>query len=518
MRWTRWSCSKTISLTTKALWCFIAMALIAQHASLLSAQGKSDKKDKQAEKPPLEDVWQIVFLGEQRVGYGRIVTRQEVNKGKPIIHTRNELHFTLKRFGQQIRMETLLQTEETLEGDLLRYDFEIRNPPADPTISEGTIQGNRLTVKSTVAGRVQTRSVPWEAGIKSPLYQDRSLQSNPLKPGEVRSYQTFLPELQKVATLKLSAHDFQSVKLYDGKPSRLLKVQILNSAVPTMVVKSYLDENGESLKSESDLLGMALTTYTVPREVALEEIKGSELDVAVGTLIPVTGFDKGHDSKKVVYRITAEDVDLMDYIPEGDSQKVEIKSPGEVELTVSRLPAPKSSINENVADEFLKGSEFVQIDDQLVREHALKATAGESDQWRKAVKLEKYIHEKLTEKNFSTALASAAEVAKRMEGDCTEHAVLLAALLRVNKIPSRVAVGLVYAEGQQSFAGHMWTEAYFGNQWIPLDATLGRGGIGGAHIKLADASLSDDSPAPVLTFLPLLNVLGKMKIEILEQD
>ena len=40
--------------------------------------------------------------------------------------------------------------------------------------------------------------------------------------------------------------------------------------------------------------------------------------------------------------------------------------------------------------------------------------------------------------------ATAAEVARSREGDCTEHAVLLAALARARGIPARVAMGLVY--------------------------------------------------------------------------
>lgn len=495
-----------------------AIVLLIGSQGPLAAQNKAKSRDKDENaKPAWDDVWQIVYLGGQRVGYGRVQVTQHEKEGETIFHLHNELHFTMKRFGQTIRMETLLQTEETPEGDLLRYTFETRNPPADPTTSEGEIVNGRLKVKSVVAGRTQTRTVPWEEDVKSPLYQDRLLQEQPMRPNEVRSYKTFLPELQKVATLKMSAHDYQSVKLYDGTQKRLLKVQIHNSVLPTMIVKAFLDENGESLKSESDILGMALTTYTVPRETALEEIAGSELDVAIGTLIPVTGLDKGHDANRVVYRISADDVDLRPYIPESSYQKVKAKSENELEVTVTRLPPPKSALSRDEEEKYLKPSAFLQTKDPLVVDHARKATAGVSTQWDKALSLEKYVHEKLTQKNFSTALASAAEVAKRMEGDCTEHAVLLAAMLRVVQIPSRVAVGLVYAESQQAFAGHMWTEAYFGDQWIPLDATIGRGGIGAAHIKLADAAMDDDSPAPVMTFLPLLNVLGKMKIDVVEQ-
>ena len=130
----------------------------------------------------------------------------------------------------------------------------------------------------------------------------------------------------------------------------------------------------------------------------------------------------------------------------------------------------------------------------------------------------KVYHKELKKKNFSTALASAAEVAKNLEGDCTEHACLLAAMLRTHRIPSRVVVGLVYAERFGAFGGHMWTEAWLDGKWVPLDGTLGAGGIGGGHIKLADSDLGDEGPAPVTSFLPLMNLLSNVKIEIVRVE
>ena len=40
-----------------------------------------------------------------------------------------------------------------------------------------------------------------------------------------------------------------------------------------------------------------------------------------------------------------------------------------------------------------------------------------------------------TEKDLSVGFATAADVARTAQGDCTEHAVLLAALLRASDIP-----------------------------------------------------------------------------------
>merc|ERR1712216_24526 len=63
-----------------------------------------------------------------------------------------------------------------------------------------------------------------------------------------------------------------------------------------------------------------------------------------------------------------------------------------------------------------------------------------------AYQLRETVSSHIKDKHLSTAYASASETARTGSGDCTEHAVLLAALLRARMIPSRVCHGLVYVE------------------------------------------------------------------------
>ena len=91
--------------------------------------------------------------------------------------------------------------------------------------------------------------------------------------------------------------------------------------------------------------------------------------------------------------------------------------------------------------------------------------------WQMAVKFEQFVHNYINRKDFSQAFASAVEVADTREGDCTEHAVLLAALCRARGIPARTAIGLVYVPHDQGFGYHMWTEVYINNSPLPSGAT-----------------------------------------------
>ena len=464
-----------------------------------------------------EEKWDVLYLGDQRIGYARSMTAEVPEDGRQVIRTTSETRMTIKRFGQTLQFETVLIADETSEGELLGFTQELRNPPASTTRTVGRIDGNRLTLETTVAGRSQKRTIDWNPEIKGSRFQDEVLRELATRRGEQRRFKTFLPELNQVSEVRVVADDDQQVKLLDGKSHQLMKMTITQSALPTMPVRAYVDREGEVLRTEADFLGMTLITYRVDREEALRAIAGGELDLAVNTLVPVGAIHNAHKTTSAVYRIKTPGRDPSAHLVSDESQQIRQIDAETVELTVSAVTLPEraSVPRGEVAAEYLAATRFLQIDDARVREHASRAAAGQTGPAKVALRMERYVHEKLSKKNFSTALASAAEVAKNLEGDCTEHAVLLAALLRVKKIPSRIAVGLVYVTNAQSFGGHMWTEAFLNGRWVPLDATLGQNGIGAAHLKMAESSLADDAPAPIGAFLPLLDVLGNMEIEVI---
>lgn len=68
----------------------------------------------------------------------------------------------------------------------------------------------------------------------------------------------------------------------------------------------------------------------------------------------------------------------------------------------------------------------------------------------------------------------ASVVARRRTGDCTEHAVLTAALARAAGLPARVVLGLALVETASGYEayGHAWTETLEGGRWRVADAAL----------------------------------------------
>src|SRR5262249_58062297 len=131
-----------------------------------------------------------------------------------------------------------------------------------------------------------------------------------------------------------------------------------------------------------------------------------------------------------------------------------------------------------------------------------------------AVAIQRWVSENIKDKNFGVAFANAAEVARDLRGDCTEHSVLTAAMCRAVDVPSRVAVGLIYADHLGGFGFHAWDEVYVNRRWVAIDAAFNQYDVDATHIKLADTSL--DGVSPYEPFIPIVRVSNKMTLEPVE--
>jgi hypothetical protein len=115
-----------------------------------------------------------------------------------------------------------------------------------------------------------------------------------------------------------------------------------------------------------------------------------------------------------------------------------------------------------------------------------------------------YIHEKSYARSFDIA----SRVATSHAGDCTEHAVFTAALLRRFGFKARVVLGIVLVgvarrdhEPELLAFGHAWVESHAGDRWEIVDAALGSSADGaGARDTLT--SLPDASSVR-LVYLPI---------------
>jgi hypothetical protein len=232
---------------------------------------------------------------------------------------------------------------------------------------------------------------------------------------------------------------------------------------------------------------------------------------------PDVEIPRPYKTTGAVYRLTLKNG--AEFPPlEGGSQKVVSLGERGILLRVTSRVPPREKVFrlplEPMAElgEYLQPSVFVPCDDERIVKVAGGVVRGDSDAWSAAKKLETWVQRNIRTKSLGMGLAPPVEALETGEGDCTEHAMLLAALCRSIGIPSRVAVGLLYFQG--SFAGHMWTEVCLGSEWYPLDAVLAEPVVDSARIRFSTSSLSGSGTSDA--FQGVSRLLGNLDIEVQE--
>lgn len=142
---------------------------------------------------------------------------------------------------------------------------------------------------------------------------------------------------------------------------------------------------------------------------------------------------------------------------------------------------------------------------ELARKHGERPTIEE---------LRSFTAEAIPNKSMQRPWDLASQVAKLRVGDCTEHAVLLAALSRSFGRPARVVLGLVVlAQGgdYQAF-GHAWTEVHDGRRWLVADATASPALEPAAYLPLG--VLEDEGPGYAMALGRLSRVAWIERVEV----
>jgi hypothetical protein len=466
----------------------------------------------------IEETWDAYSLHGNRVGYAHTTVAKVVEGGKLLHRTRSATRTSFQRAGQSIVQDMLATSWETPEGEVVRFESRMKMGPQD-MVSTGRVADGKMTIETTTVGKTQKHAIDWPAGTGGFFAVEQSLENQPLKPGEKRRLSCLMPVFNTIGTSELTAADYETVKLPSGE-KKLLKVDsVVEIGGQKLDTTLWLDDEGQVLRSLVPAIGQeALRTK---KEDALQSPAAGGFDLLAASIVKLRGELRSPlTTERVVYRATVKTGELKGVFPESLSQRVKLIDERTAEVTVLAV-RPDVPEADNIqlskpTDGDLAANNLIQSDDPRIVAMAEKAAPPSDDAWATAVALEKHVAQSIQKKNFSQAFATAGEVAQSLEGDCTEHAVLLAALCRARKIPARVAFGLVYYPPERGFAYHMWNEVWIKDRWIPLDGTLGLGGIGADHIKLGDSNLSGGSGLAAM--LPVMQVFGRLELEVLTAE
>ena len=491
---------------------------------LLEAQEQETQEVATGPLLPAEQ-WLVLYLGGEQMGKGHTTSEEVEVEGRTLVLNRSVQELHMVRFGQQVRSVIVIQSLETPSGELVSFQSEMRAGGAKTT-SQGFARDDELEVSRESEGTREDFSLEWSEEYHGPFALEQALFSDPLEPGETREFHALVPVINQVALYALEAADYETTELLEEEQDLLrVETQFSIPGSPPMPMTVWIDEEGRILKTH--MAGIQQTTYAVSREEAEAEAGAPQFDLGEMSVAKIDRpLADPYTSQQMEYRVRLPEGDPATVFAVSESQSVAAVDEHTAEINVRALRGGEGAAGDGEAEGFtpadppveadLAPNSLVQSGDVAVVEMAESFAPEEEDPWQLALALERGVNGAISAKNFSQAFASAAEVAQLREGDCTEHAVLLAALCRARGLPARVAIGLVYYPQEQGYAYHMWNEVWIDGRWIPLDATLGRGGIGGAHLKLTDSNL--EGATAYSAFLPVLQVIGQLEVEVVNVE
>ena len=470
----------------------------------------------EGETQPAESIWEVYYLQGAKIGYGHTTVTPTSKGDRELVKTDALNHLSITRFGQTTEQNLEMSTIETPAGELVEFKTVVAFGSA-PTVVSGKVEGPEMAITTETQGRKETSRIPWNSDIRGFRAVEQSLAEAPPKPGEQRSFKMLVPLVNQVADVTLAAKDVEPTKVL-GVEVRLLRIESAARLPGGQAIDStvWTDEQGQVIKTH--VAALQQESFRTTADVAQAPATGGgQLDLGLDLFVKVEPpLQRPHETREVVYKIELADGDPAKVFAIGPTQSVKSLGPHLAEVTVRSVrpgdPAEKPAQTETPGPEYTAANSVLQLDDARLKQMAAEGKGTATKPHEIALALEHYVHGAVREKNFSHGFATAAEVAENQSGDCTEHAVLLAALARICGLPSRVAIGLVYVDRAAGFGYHMWTEVFLDGRWVPLDGINGAGGTSAAYLKLNDSSLSGASAYS--SFLSVAQVLGQLKISV----
>jgi hypothetical protein len=483
-------------------------------------------------KPTFEE-WVVLILRGKECGYGSTITTRVETPTGPQFVTEHEEEFVVKRLGSNMKIIEKYKVTEDADGGVLSFD-QVTAGGGSNIESTGVRDGDDLVV--TGRGQTQRYHLPRLAALGPEKVRELS-DAVPLKPGQTFTFNTFESDYPQAVVVEKGTVVGQESRDVRGKYGTLWKISNESSMTPGLVSISWVDDLGNDVEALSVIPGIGeLHEYVTNRFECMKQPEGAEI-FAPTMIHPDRALPAPAEQAQAVYRLTLIDLSRkLDLWNEGE-QRILSSGPGtcDLEVTARTFTAQDATYMLPHADTpelhpYLQASTYLEVNSPEIQALAPQAVGGQKNPVLAARAIETFVRGYITKKDYNVGFGSAEETAKSREGDCTEHAVLCAALGRAVGLPTRCVVGFGYLQTGDElyqppagadagpdtgvFGFHMWAEAWIGpDKWMPMDAALNGFDVG--HIAIAKTALAEINPLADLN-APILQLMENLKIEIIK--
>jgi len=218
---------------------------------------------------------------------------------------------------------------------------------------------------------------------------------------------------------------------------------------------------------------------------------------------------------RVLYKVVAPDAETF-AIPEDDRQKIKSRAKDGIVVEVKAGDTDKRVLTAERKKQLTSATPYEEVNDPRIVKAAADAVKGASSKRDEVKKLNDFVFHHVSQKGLDRGYAPAVATLESKAGDCTEHSVLLSALLRARGFPTRLIDGVIIDGTRAGY--HEWVEVYLeGEGFVPTDPTFGQFPAGPERLKLAEGSTLPDEHLQLSLAAARLLKPG-VKIEVLESN
>lgn len=449
---------------------------------------------------PSQQQWFTVLLDGRKIGSFEATRRVEA----ATVTTTQTLELVLDRVGTRISLGSSETSIETRDGEPLAFRSATRLSGSE-SVTDGVVKGDVVDVTVKGGGQSQRRSIEWPVGALLAEGQRLAAARAGLAPGTHHELLTFQPSTLTTVRVGSAVGAPERVELPGGAPTLVPVDQTIEFPGAPMKSRIWVDADQSVHKMTMPLMGVELVLLACDKTCATAPNQGT--DVFERTLARAPRALGAQELAGTLrHTLAARDGGAPLSLPETDEQQVRREGDRWL-VTIGRHGAANRQSPPVAAD--LQPNDWLQSTAPELVALARRATGDATTPQARMQRIEAFVRQYISTKSLDVGYASALEVVNTPEGDCTEHAVLVAALGRASGIPTRVVDGLAYAPGfggkDQVFVPHAWTQAWVDGRWQGYDAALD--GFDAGHIALA---IGNGDP---WHFYAGLDMLGRIRIE-----